>query len=218
MTIILGIDPGSRITGYGLVAVEQHRVNHIDHGCLQLGRDELGDRLLTLFDGLANVIRAHQPQEAAIEKVFMNRNADSALKLGHARGVAMLCARQAGLDVQEYAATKIKQAIVGRGHAEKVFMNRNADSALKLGHARGVAMLCARQAGLDVQEYAATKIKQAIVGRGHAEKGQVQHMVKALLGLDKSPPADAADALAAAICHAHMREGIARIALAGGMR
>ena len=167
MTIILGIDPGSRITGYGLVAVEQHRVNHIDHGCLQLGRDELGDRLLTLFDGLANVIRAHQPQEAAIEKVFMNRN---------------------------------------------------ADSALKLGHARGVAMLCARQAGLEVQEYAATKIKQAIVGRGHAEKGQVQHMVKALLGLDKSPPADAADALAAAICHAHMREGIARIALAGGMR
>ena len=167
MTIVLGIDPGSRVTGYGLVSIAGHRVKHIANGCFRLGDDALDERLLRLFDGLAEVIREHQPHEAAIEKVFMNRN---------------------------------------------------ADSALKLGHARGVAMLCSRQAGLQVAEYAATKIKQAIVGRGHAEKGQVQHMVRALLELDETPQADAADALAAAICHAHMREGIARIALAGGAR
>lgn len=164
MTIILGIDPGSRVTGYGIIAVERHRVIHIDNGCFRLGAGPLDERLVTLFDELSEVIARHQPQEAAIEKVFMNRN---------------------------------------------------ADSALKLGHARGVAMLCACKAGLRVAEYAATQIKQTVVGRGHAAKGQVQHMVKALLALESAPAADAADALAAAICHAHMREGVARIALAG---
>ena len=152
------------MTGYGIIAVERHRVTHIDNGCFRLGAGPLDERLVTLFDELSEVIARHQPQEAAIEKVFMNRN---------------------------------------------------ADSALKLGHARGVAMLCACKAGLRVAEYAATQIKQTVVGRGHAAKGQIQHMVKALLELDGAPAADAADALAAAICHAHMREGVARIALAG---
>lgn len=167
MTIILGIDPGSRITGYGVVAVERHRVTHLANGCIKLGGAALDVRLMTLYDELSQVIGEYRPHEAAIEKVFMNRNADSALKLGHARGVAMLGASKGGLTVAEYSATQIKQTVVGRGHADKV---------------------------------------------------QVQHMVKALLELDANPAADAADALAAAICHAHMREGLAQIALAGGRR
>lgn len=164
MTVILGIDPGSRVTGYGLVRVERHRVTHIDNGCIQLGSAALSERLVMLHDQLCAVIDEHLPHEAAIEKVFMNRNADSALKLGHARGVAMLT-------------------------------------------------VC--KSGLKTAEYTATAIKQTVVGRGHAGKGQVQHMVKALLGLDALPASDAADALAAAICHAHMREGLAQLALAG---
>jgi len=123
--------------------------------------------LVMIFDGLSEEIARHRPDEAAIEKVFMNRNADSALKLGHARGVAMLSACKAGLPVAEYAATLIKQTVVGRGHAEKT---------------------------------------------------QVQHMVKALLGLASVPVSDAADALATAICHAHLREGLAQIALAGARK
>ena len=165
MTTILGIDPGSRVTGYGVIVVDQHRITHLDDGCIRLGDSALDERLLILYDELSSVIDRYQPVEAAIEKVFMNRN---------------------------------------------------ADSALKLGHARGVAMLCASKAGLKVAEYAATQIKQTVVGRGHADKAQVQHMVRALLELKKAPPADAADALAASICHAHMRDGIARLALAGG--
>jgi crossover junction endodeoxyribonuclease RuvC len=167
LTIILGIDPGSRVTGWGIVKVERHRVTHIDHGCLKLGSAALDERLVMIFDGLSEEIARHRPDEAAIEKVFMNRNADSALKLGHARGVAMLSACKAGLPVAEYAATLIKQTVVGRGHAEKT---------------------------------------------------QVQHMVKALLGLASVPVSDAADALATAICHAHLREGLAQIALAGARK
>lgn len=127
----------------------------------------LDDRLLVLFDKLSNVIEIHGPVEAAVEKVFMNRN---------------------------------------------------ADSAIKLGQARGVAIVAARRAGLTIAEYTATQIKRTVVGRGHADKGQVQHMVKSLLGLEERPDPDAADALAAAICHSHMREGLAKLALAGASR
>ena len=165
MTIILGIDPGSRITGYGVVSVARHRVTHIADGCIRVADQPLEQRLVSIFNRLDEVIQEYHPEEAAVEKVFMNRNPDSALKLGHARGVALLVACRAGLSVSEYAATRIKQALVGRGHADKT---------------------------------------------------QVQHMVSALLDLKSNPQADAADALAAAICHAHMREGLARIALAGG--
>ncbi|MEQ8233579.1 MAG: crossover junction endodeoxyribonuclease RuvC [Gammaproteobacteria bacterium] len=164
MIRILGIDPGSRVTGFGVVGVERHRVQHLAHGCIRLGDGAIDARLVKIFDTLAALIAEHRPHEAAIEKVFMNRN---------------------------------------------------ADSALKLGHARGVAMLAAGKAGLAVTEYSPNSIKQAVVGRGHAEKGQVQHMVRALLGLDGVLQADAADALAAAVCHAHMREGLARLARAG---
>jgi len=164
LTIILGIDPGSRVTGYGVLRLERHRAEFLDAGCIRLGDGALAERLVQIYDELSTVIARHGPGEAAVERVFMNRNADSALKLGHARGVALLAARRAGLAVHEYSATQIKQAVVGRGHADKV---------------------------------------------------QVQHMIKALLGLGTAPPADAADALAAALCHGHQREGLARLALAG---
>lgn len=136
-------------------------------GCIRLGDGATDDRLSLLFDELSTIIQDHAPMEAAIEKVFMNRN---------------------------------------------------ADSALKLGQARGVAIVAARKAGLAIAEYSANEIKQAVVGRGHADKSQVQHMVKALLRLDEVPKPDAADALAAAICHGHMREGLAQLALAGAAR
>jgi len=165
LTVILGIDPGSRVTGYGVVSVTRHRASFVAAGCIRLGDGPLDDRLVQLHEALCAVIAECQPSEAAVERVFMNRN---------------------------------------------------ADSALKLGHARGVALLAARQGGLKLHEYSATQIKQTVVGRGHADKGQVQHMIKALLGLSEAPQADAADALAAAICHSHMREGLARLALAGG--
>ena len=166
MITILGIDPGSRITGYGIVRTERHRVSFVSCGSIRLGNGATADRLSLLFDELSDVIQTHEPMEAAIEKVFMNRN---------------------------------------------------ADSALKLGQARGVAIVAARKAGLAIAEYSATQIKQTVVGRGHADKGQVQHMVKALLRLDSAPKPDAADALAAAICHGHMREGLAQLALAGAV-
>lgn len=147
-----------------MVSVLRHRAVFLSAGSIRLGDGPLDDRLVQLYETLSNVIREWAPTEAAIERVFMNRN---------------------------------------------------ADSALKLGHARGVAILAARQAGLMVHEYTATQVKQTVVGRGHAEKSQVQHMVKVLLGIDHSPAADAADALAIAICHSHMREGLARLAVAG---
>jgi crossover junction endodeoxyribonuclease RuvC len=107
--------------------------------------------------------------------------------------------------------------------AERIFMARNADSALKLGQARGAALCAGINAGLAVSEYSATEIKSTIVGRGRADKRQVQHMVSVLLDLDRAPPADAADALACAICHAHhtvgraaLRRGLARHAAASG--
>ena len=120
------------------------------------------------------------------------------------------------VQLHEALCTVIREYQPSEAAVERVFMNRNADSALKLGHARGVVLLAARQGGLKLHEYSATQIKQTVVGRGHADKGQVQHMIKTLLGLSEAPQADAADALAAAICHSHMREGLARLAAAGG--
>ena len=165
LTVIIGIDPGSRVTGYGVVRSAPGRTEYLTCGCIRLDTDgSFDERLVQLYDALSAVIAEHRPSEAAIEKVFMNRNADSPLKLGHARGVAMVAARRAGVSVSEYSATQIKQSVVGRGHAEKV---------------------------------------------------QVQHMVKFLLGLSAEPSADAADALAAALCHGAMRDGRARLARAG---
>ncbi len=156
MTRILGIDPGSRITGYGIIDSQGNQHHYRDSGCIQTipGRP-LAERLTIIFQSLQQLIDQYQPDEIAIEQVFMHRNADSALKLGHARGVA-LCA-----------------------------------AALK---------------DLPIHEYAPRMIKQAVVGHGSADKKQVQLMVRALLNLSITPKTDAADALAVAICHSHTRK------------
>ena len=165
MTLILGIDPGSRVTGYGLVAMENNRSQHVASGCVTMGELPFDARLRTIFETLTAVIREHRPDEVAIEKVFMNRNADSALKLGQARGAAIVaCA------------------------------------------------LC----DLPVHEYSPNEIKLAVVGRGHAAKEQVQHMIRAILALATTPATDAADALAVALCHGHTRQSLLAVALAGG--
>lgn len=161
---LLGIDPGSRITGYGIIDMDGPHSRHVAHGCIQMDSDQpLPERLKTIYEGVTQVIQHYQPTEVAVEQVFMHRNPDSALKLGQARGAA-LCA---------------------------------------------VVM-----AGLPVSEYAARAIKQAVVGTGAADKTQVQRMVALLLNLPELPPADAADALAVAICHAHTRQTLHRLGAA----
>ncbi len=149
---ILGVDPGSNVTGYGVVELRAGRASHIASGCLRVKGENLAARLGMIFNGLSQVIDTYQPQAAAVEQVFMARNPDSALKLGQARGAAI-------------------SAVVTRS--------------------------------VPVSEYSARQIKLAVVGRGNAAKQQVQHMVVALLNLQAAPPADAADALATALCHAY---------------
>ena len=149
---ILGVDPGLRVTGFGVIEKNGSRLAYVTSGCVRSGSGELAVRLKSILEGLAEVIAANQPGEVAIEKVFVNVNPQSTLALGQARGTA-ICA----------------------------------------------AVL----AGLPVSEYTALQVKQSVVGRGHAAKEQVQHMVRRLLSLPGDPSPDAADALACAICHAH---------------
>lgn len=157
---LLGIDPGSRITGYGLIEIDGPRHHYIASGCIHTGSDRpLPERLYTIFSGVREVIQRYQPMEAA---------------------------------------------------AEQVFMHRNPDSALKLGQARGAALCALVMAGLPVSEYAPRAIKQAVVGNGAADKTQVQRMVTLLLALPEPPSADAADALAVALCHGHTRQTLQR--------
>lgn len=151
-TRILGIDPGLRVTGFGVIERTGPRLEYVTSGCVRSGEGDLATRLKVLLEGLAEVIAANRPREVAIEKVFVNVNAQSTLALGQARGTA-ICA----------------------------------------------AVL----AGLPVAEYTALQVKQSVVGKGHAGKEQVQHMVRRLLALPGNPSPDAADALACAICHAH---------------
>ena len=158
---ILGIDPGSRITGYGIVEMRKSKVSYVASGCIRVGELELPVRLKNIFSRLSEIVADYQPTQVAIEKVFMSKNPDSAIKLGQARGVAMVA--------------------------------------------------CANY-DLPLFEYSANEIKQAIVGRGHADKQQIQHMVNALLSSDEKQ-ADAADALAAAVCHAHTAAGVAALAV-----
>jgi len=164
MPRILGIDPGSQRTGIGIIDVDAAgKVRHVYHATLDLlHNDSFAQRLKQIFDGLCAVIAEHKPDEAAIERVFMARNPDSALKLGQARGAA-ICAIVAG--------------------------------------------------GLEPTEYAAKEVKQAVVGTGAGDKRQIQHMVGILLGLTNTFQADAADALAVALTHAHTRSTIARIGI-----
>lgn len=149
---ILGVDPGSQITGYGIIDSDGRDSRLVACGSIRLARTPLPARLGRILQELSQVIALHQPQQAAVEQVFMSQNPKSALVLGHARGAA-LC------------------AVV--------------------------------QAGLEVSEYATRLVKQAVVGYGGADKTQVQHMVRRLLNLDTPLQADAADALAVALCHAH---------------
>jgi len=162
MTRILGIDPGSQRTGIGIIDVDaQGKTTHVYNGpLLLLGEGGFPQRLKRLLVGLAALMEQWQPDEVAIEQVFMARNPDSALKLGQARGAAMA-------------------AVVMRD--------------------------------LPVHEYAASEIKLAVVGRGGAQKEQIQHMVGIMLNLKGKLQADAADALAVAITHAHVRATAARL-------
>ncbi|MCP4701560.1 MAG: crossover junction endodeoxyribonuclease RuvC [Gammaproteobacteria bacterium] len=156
MSRILGIDPGSRVTGFGVITKEKRNIGYIASGCLRIQSNKtMPERLKEIFKGISTLIEQYHPDTFAIERVFMHRNADSALKLGQARGAA----------------------IVAAVHRE-----------------------------LTVYEYSPNEIKQAVVGHGHADKAQIQHMVRVLLNLNGSPPADAADALAVAICHAHTKQ------------
>lgn len=165
--LILGIDPGSRITGYGVLDVATPKPRYIASGCIRLHDVDLSQRLARIYAAIAELIALHRPGEMAIEQVFMAKNPDSALKLGQARGAAIVC---------------------GANH------------------------------GLPVSDYGPRQIKQAVTGSGGATKEQVQHMVVAVLGLDGTPQADAADALAIALTHAHARRGLLTQGSFGGHR
>ena len=160
MTRILGIDPGSRITGFGVLDFDGSQSRYVACGCIRVQGETLPERLRNIFEGVTTIIDQHQPDELAIEQVFMHKNAASALKLGHARGVALVAGQLRALGVHEYTPTQIKQAITGRG--------------------RGT-------------------------------KEQVQHMIKVLLSLAATPQQDASDALAVALCHAHIQGTLAHV-------
>ena len=159
---ILGIDPGSQRTGIGIIEVDETgRSRHVFNTALQLlGNDSFAARLKQIFDEVSAIIVDYAPHEAAVERVFMARNPDSALKLGQARGAA-IC------------------AIANRG--------------------------------ISISEYAAREVKQSVVGTGAGDKTQVQHMVGVLLNLSGKLQADAADALAIALTHAHVRASVERL-------
>ncbi|MDH5785971.1 MAG: crossover junction endodeoxyribonuclease RuvC [Chromatiales bacterium] len=167
MTRILGIDPGSRITGFGIIERANGRLHYVESGCIRAGDGEFASRLKTIFDGVSDIIELYAPDEVAIEQVFMHRNPDSALKLGQARGAA-ICA----------------------------VMSRE----------------------LTLSEYTPSEIKKATVGKGNASKEQVQHMVQALLKLPGMPQADAADALAVALCHNHTSQTLRHLEGVRGSR
>jgi crossover junction endodeoxyribonuclease RuvC len=116
---ILGIDPGLQVTGFGVIEKHGQQLRYVTSGCVKSGRGELAARLRTLLEGLNEVIAAHRPAQAAIEKVFVNVNPQSTLALGQARGTAICAAVIAGLPVAEYTALQVKQSVVGNGHAKK---------------------------------------------------------------------------------------------------
>lgn len=128
---ILGVDPGSRRTGFGVIECHGSDYVHVAHGCLNVGGAVMTERLRLIFDGLQALIEEHRPAEVAVERVFVNRNVESALKLGQARGAA-LCAVPRGLPVFEYAPRAIKLALVGSGAAEKSQVSHMISTLLRL--------------------------------------------------------------------------------------
>jgi crossover junction endodeoxyribonuclease RuvC len=162
LALILGIDPGSRKTGFGIINQVGAKAEYVTSGVIRVHKEPtLPDRLDLIFSSISEIIEQYSPQCMAIEQVFM-----------------------------------------GRG----------PDSALKLGQARGAAILAGTQAKLDVFEYAARKVKQAVVGNGNADKDQVGYMVQYLLKLPGVPQEDAADALAIALCHNYTHAGLVNVA------
>ena len=160
---VLGIDPGLRNLGWGVIEVHGSRLTHVANGILHSEGDDLAERLLSLHAQLSRVVAAHNPAEAAVEQTFVNKD---------------------------------------------------AVATLKLGQARGIALLVPAQAGLRVGEYAPNAVKKTVVGVGHAQKRQIDHMVRLHLpGIAIAGP-DAADALAVAICHAHHMQSAGKLAAA----
>src|SRR5262249_54397493 len=120
MIRILGLDPGLRRTGWGVVACQGSRLSHVAHGVIAPGPEAaFAERLLSLFEAISEIVRLHAPDEAAVEETFVSVNASSTLKLGHARAAALIAPAQAGLPVAEYAAKEVKKAVVGTGGADK---------------------------------------------------------------------------------------------------
>ena len=157
---VMGLDPGLRALGWGVIEVSGSRLSHVANGVCRTGTGPLGARLVSLFDELTSLWELYRPDTAAVEQTFVNKD--------------------------------------GAG-------------TLKLGQARGIAMLVPARAGVEVGEYAPNAVKKAVVGVGHADKSQVDHMVRMQLpGVEIAGP-DAADALAIAICHAHMAATSRRI-------
>lgn len=162
---LLGLDPGLRHTGWGIVDAEGNRLRHVASGRVDSGEGTIAERLVRLHDGITEVIGLYRPDEAAVEETYVNKN---------------------------------------------------PSSTLKLGLARGVVILAPARAGLTVAEYAPSLVKKSVVGAGQAEKEQVERMVRMLLPGSDPNSADAADALAIAICHAH--QASTRRLVAAGMR
>jgi crossover junction endodeoxyribonuclease RuvC len=130
--IILGIDPGLRVTGFGLIAVDANRADYVASGCIRAAGNDLPQRLRIIFDGVQELVELHRPDEAAIENVFMQRNASSALKLGQARGAAICALVTGGLRVHEYTPAQIKQSVVGSGAADKQQVRHMVCALLRL--------------------------------------------------------------------------------------
>ena len=130
---ILGIDPGTRITGYGIIDVEGNRLRHVDNGIIKTrSSDPLPLRLKIIYDGLSTILKEFSPQAVAVEQVFLAKNPRAALTLGHARGTAVLSAVNLGLEVQEYSALQVKSAVVGYGHAAKQQVQQMVKALLNL--------------------------------------------------------------------------------------
>lgn len=158
---LIGLDPGLRVTGWGVIEAARGRLRHVANGTVRPRvSDPVAARLAALYDGIAEVLERHGPMGAAVEETFVNRN---------------------------------------------------AQSTLRLGLARGVVLLAPARAGLEVAEYGANLVKKSVTGTGHAAKDQVQMMVRTLLPRAEIEGADAADALAVAICHAHFLESAERL-------
>ena len=131
---ILGIDPGSRVTGVGVVELEGHSLRHVHSACIRAGDGDLGGRLATIYSGVSEVIQDWRPQSAAVERVFLASNPHAALILGHARGSAMLAAVNHGLPISDYSALEIKRSVVGTGGAAKEQVQHMVRVLLSMDH------------------------------------------------------------------------------------